>query len=112
MAAPAELEEIVEEFRPAVREIVRRLVRDLARQELEKMVMNGRPAAAEIMPMNDGPGPDAETVLGGHRTGPPATRALGEGSDTSETANGLLRRCRACDTWKPPDAFEPGRHEM
>jgi hypothetical protein len=33
VAAPAELEDLVEEFRPAIAEIVRRLVLDVAREE-------------------------------------------------------------------------------
>jgi hypothetical protein len=56
MVAPAELEDLVEESRPAVAEIVRRLVLNLAREEPGRIAatLNGRPGStAEMVLLSD-----------------------------------------------------------
>jgi hypothetical protein len=71
VVVPAELEELVEEFRPAVDEIVRRLVLDLAREEFDRIV-----AAS----WSGGPRARADVVLCGPQDRRDAPRALPERS--------------------------------
>jgi hypothetical protein len=74
VAAPETLEEIVRaELREPVADVVRRLVVELAREELARI-------AASV---NGGPGPTAETVLLGPQSPQEPPGALGEGSGPS-----------------------------
>ena len=97
--APGSAEAIREELRPAVAEIVRRIVLDLAREEL------GRLAAS----LNGRPPPPLEIAVAVHEPQEPP-RALAEGSATLPAATATTRRrCSACGVEKPARAFERGR---
>jgi hypothetical protein len=102
VATPAEsLEEIVRaELREPAVEIVRRLVLDLAREELDRI-------AATLS--NGGPEPRADLLLRGNYSPEDEPRALPPTSDLSPSPAGSARLCRLCGQRKPPSDFEPGR---
>jgi hypothetical protein len=96
---PDVLETIREELRPLAREVVRRLVVELAREELGRLgaTLNGRPP------------PTAESVLLGPKEPQESTRPRGEGSAPPPAAKAMRRLCSACGEEKPARAFEAGR---
>jgi hypothetical protein len=96
---PAELETIRAELRPAVADIVRLLVLDLARAELGRLAatLDGRPP------------PTAETVLLGIEVPQETPRALPEGSDPPPAARAARKVCSTCGKEKAARAFERGR---
>jgi hypothetical protein len=100
VVATVDVEEALrEELRPLARKVVRRLVLDLAREEL------GRLGAS----LNGGPPPPVERVLLARREPQDSTRPLAEGSGPPPAATSTRRRCSACGEEKPAWAFEPGR---
>jgi hypothetical protein len=99
---PETLEEIVRaELREPVADVVRRLVVELAREEL------GRIAAS----LNGGPGPTAEMVLDGPQDRQEPPRALGEGPRPARPATATRRRCASCGEEKAARGFEQGRRQ-
>jgi hypothetical protein len=101
--AVVDLEAVVrEELREPVAELVRRLVLDLAREEVERII------AASL---NGGPEPMAEDPPESPQEPQDATGALDQASATGETFGGQLKRCRGCGKSKPAATFTAGRRE-
>jgi hypothetical protein len=101
--APAEsLEEIVRaELREPAVEIVRRLVLDLAREELDRIAAS----------LNGKPEPRADLLLRGSPAPQDEPRALPPTSDLPPSPAASSRLCRLCGQLKPPSDFERGRHQ-